>query len=430
MTISGTREVVIVAGLRTPYVKAGGALKSFPAYDLTARVIRELMLRLDFPVDTIEEVIIGNVIQDVESANMARIATMLGGLPKQIPAMTVNRNCASGMEAIANAYDKIRFGQAKVILAGGAESMSHIQPLSYSEELTDILTSLSKAKSPAQQLQILSKLRPGHLKPNVINQNDPIANMTMGQTAEILAKEFKISREAQDQFALASHQRAVAARPRLAEEIMPMLVPDFGKGGTAVEFDIGPREDASLEALAKLKPVFERDFGSVTAGNASPITDGAAVVLMMEAETAKSMGLEILGYVRGYHFAGLEAERMGLGPSYATPKALEKAGVAFKDIDLVEINEAFAAQVIANEICFASKDFAQHLGLSAPIGEIQRDRLNVNGGAIALGHPLGSSGARLVLTSLLELKRRDQQLALATLCIGGGQGAAFVLERK
>lgn len=424
------KEVVIVAGLRTPYVKAGGAFKSFAAYDLTARVIRELMLRLDFPVDTLDEVIIGNVIQDVESANMARIAAMLGGLPKQIPAVTVNRNCASGMEAIANAYDKIRFGQAKVILAGGAESMSNIQALSYSDELTEILMALSKAKSPAQQLQILSKLRPGHLKPNVINQNDPIINMTMGQTAEILAKEYKISRAEQDQFALRSHQRAVAARGRLAEEIMPVLVPDYGKQGTAVEHDIGPRDDASLEALAKLKPAFEKEFGSVTAGNASPITDGAAVVLMMEAETAKSMGLEILGYVRGYHFAGLEAERMGLGPAYATPKALEKAGVAFKDIDLIEINEAFAAQVIANEICFKSKDFAQHLGLSAPIGEIQRDRLNVNGGAIALGHPLGSSGARLVLTSLLELKRRDQHLALATLCIGGGQGAAFVLERK
>jgi len=430
MNMKGTKEVVIVAGLRTPFVKAGGALKSFAAYDLTARVIRELMLRLDFPAEKIEEVIIGNVIQDVEGANMARIATILGGLPDHIPAMTVNRNCASGMEAIANAYDKIRFGQAQVILAGGAESMSSIPVFSYSDELTEILMSAAKAKSPAQRVQALSKLRPNHFKPNVINQNDPIADMTMGQTAEVLAKEFNISRQAQDEFALASHQRAVAARPRLAEEIMPVIVPDYEGKGLAVETDIGPREDASFEALNKLKPVFDKDFGTVTAGNASPITDGAGVVLMMEAELAKSMGLEILGYIRSYHSAALEAQRMGLGPSYSTPKALELAGTAFKDIDLIEINEAFAAQVLANEVCFNSASFAQKLGLKGPIGEIDRDRLNVNGGAIALGHPLGGTGVRLVLSTLHELKRRDKNLGLTTLCVGGGQGATFVLERK
>ncbi|HEY9840513.1 MAG TPA: thiolase family protein, partial [Candidatus Obscuribacterales bacterium] len=399
------KDVVIVAGLRTPFVKANGALKSFPAYDLTARVIREMMLRLDFPAERIDEVIIGNVIQDAEGANMARIATILGGLPQHIPAMTVNRNCASGMEAIANAFDKIRFGQAKVVLAGGAESMSSIPVFSYSRELSEILMSAAKAKTPAQRVQTLSQLRPNHLKPNVINQNDPLADMTMGQTAEVLAKEFRISRAAQDEFSYHSHQRAVAARDKLAEEILPVIVPDYEGKGLAVTEDVGPRGDTTLEALGKLKPVFDKDFGTVTAGNASPVTDGAAAVLMMDADTAAELGLKPLGRIRSYATAALEAQRMGLGPSYVAPKVLQSAGVSLKDIDLIEMNEAFAAQIIANEICFASSAFATKLGLSAPIGEIDRNKLNVNGGAIALGHPLGASGARLVLTLLHELRR-------------------------
>lgn len=423
------KEVVVVAGLRTPFVKGNGAFKNLPAYELTARIIRELMTRLDFPQDKIEEVIIGNVIQSAEEANMARIAAMLGGLPKHIPAVTVNRNCASGMEAISQAVDKIRYGRSKVVLAGGAESMSRIPVFNYSREFTEILMGASKAKSPLQQVQTLSKLRPQHLKPQVFNQKDPIADLTMGDTAENLVKEFGISRLAQDEFALMSHHRAVAAKAKLAEEILPILVPDV-KGGMAVTDDIGPREGQKIEQLSKLKPVFDREFGTVTAGNASPVTDGASIVLLMEAETAKEMGLEPLGYIREYAYSGLEAERMGLGPSYATPRALKRAGVDFSDIGLIEMNEAFAAQVIANEICFNSQAFADEIGLSKPIGEIDRDMLNVNGGALALGHPLGASGARLIFTLLNEMGRRDQNLGLATLCIGGGQGAAFVLERK
>lgn len=422
------RDVVIVGGLRTPFVKAGSAFKEFQAYDLCARVIRELMLRTPLPPDRIDEVIIGNVIQDAESANMARISAILGGLPRQIPAYTVNRNCASGMEAVAQAFDKIRFGQADVILAGGAECMSQIPVFNYSPELTDILVGASKAKTPAGRLQTLSQLRPQHLKPEVINQKDPLSDLTMGGTAEVLAKEYKISREAQDAFSLRSHQRAVDARPKLAEEIMPMLVAS-GKGA-AVEHDIGPREGQKIEDLERLKPVFDRDYGTVTAGNASPITDGACMLIVMAADVAQELGLEPLGYIRGYASAGLDPSRMGLGPTYATPKALKNAGVAFNDIDLIEINEAFAVQVIANEVCFASKAFADANGWSAPIGEIDRDKLNVNGGAIALGHPLGASGARLILTQLHELHRRDQALGLATLCIGGGQGTAFIVERR
>ena len=424
------REVVIVSGLRTPFVKGGGVFKHLPAYELTARLIREHMLRTNFPVDKIDEVIIGNVIQSIESANMARVSSIMGGIPNHVPAMTVNRNCASGMEAISQAYDKIKYGRADIILAGGAESMSSVPVFSYSDELSDILIAASRAKSAGQRVQTLSKLRPQHLKPGVINQKDPLANMTMGNTAENLVREFDISREEQDQFALRSHHLAAGAKDKLAEEIMPVLVPELNGKGVAVESDIGPRGDQKIEQLRKLRPAFDKEFGTVTAGTSSPVTDGAALVMVMAADVAKEMGLEPLGYIREYAYAGLGAERMGLGPSYSTPIALKRAGVSFKDIELIEINEAFAAQVIANEICFGTKAGAAKVGLDQPIGEIDRDILNVNGGALALGHPLGASGARLILTLLNEMGRRDQSLGLATLCIGGGQGAAFVLERK
>lgn len=424
------KEVVIVAGLRTPFVKAGGAFKDLMAYELAAKAMKELLLRTELPSDVVDEVIVGNVIQSVSSANMARIASIFAGVPEHVPAMTVNRNCASGMEAISTAYEKIRHGQAKVILAAGAESMSQIPIFSYSAELTDLLLSASKAKNPAQRLKILAQLRPHHLKPDVIKSKDPLCGLNMGDTAEILARDHQISRSEQDAFALMSHQRAVAAKDKMAEEIVPVVVTGANGKGQLVSSDIGPRTDASLEQLAKLKPAFDKDFGSVTAGNSSPITDGGAAVLVMEAEVAKALGYEPLGYIRSYAYAGLAPQRMGLGPSYATPAALQNGNVAFKDIELIEMNEAFAAQVIANEVCFRSQAFANQLGLKAPIGEITRDRLNVNGGAIALGHPLGASGARLVLTLLKEMGRRSQSLGLATLCIGGGQGAAFVLERK
>lgn len=422
------RDVVITSGYRTPFAKAGSALKPLQAFDLASTAIRELVLRSEIPEDMIDEVIIGNVIQEVGSANMARISTIFAGLPDNIPAATVNRNCASGMESISQAYEKIAHGEADVIIAGGAESMSQIPIFTYSQELTEILMSASKAKSAGQRVKILSQLRPNHLKPDVVSQTDPLSNLTMGGTAEVLAREFSITRAEQDEFALMSHQRASAAREKFTEEIVPVFITN-GKG-VLVDSDIGPRADQKIEQLAKLRPVFDKRFGSVTAGNASPITDGGAAVLVMAADTAKKLGYEPLGYIRSYAYAGLSPSRMGLGPAFATPIALEKAGVKFKNIELIEMNEAFAAQVIANERAFASKEFAKELGLKSAIGEINRDILNVNGGAIALGHPLGATGTRLILTMLKEMGRRNQSLGLATLCIGGGQGAAFVLERK
>ena len=427
------RDVVIVDGLRTPYIKAGTLFKDIPAQELGRIALAELMVRTGIDPELIDEVVIGNIAQPADAANIARVITLMAGLPRKVPAVTVGRNCASGMESIAYATLKIRAGEADVMIAGGVESMSNI-PLLYPKEFADVMGEVMKAKTLAQRMAAFAKIRPHHLKPIIglqVGLTDPICELNMGETAEVLAKEYLISREEQDKFALMSHQRATNATDlgKLREEIVPVYPPP--KFDQVVDEDNGIRKNQSLEALAKLRPVFDRDYGTVTAGNSSQITDGAAMVLVMSAEKAKELGYEPLGYVRSYAFAGLDPKRMGLGPSYATPMALKKAGVKFSDIQLIEINEAFAAQVIANEKVFRDKKLAKdRLGLDDAIGEIDREILNVNGGAIALGHPVGSSGTRIVLTLLKEMKRRDLNLGLATLCVGGGQGAAMIVERK
>jgi acetyl-CoA acyltransferase len=335
------------------------------------------------------------------------------------------------LESIAQAHQKIAAGDADLIIAGGAESMSRI-PLYMSEGLTHMFERLARAKSPGDKLAALSTVRPRDLKPRIAlaeGLTDPVSGLNMGETAEILAKEFGVSREAQDDFALQSHRRTVAAMEsgRMAQEIVSVFEPPYKQ---AVTEDVGPRRGQTLEALAKLKPYFDRRYGTVTVGNSCPITDGAAAILVASAEKARELGLKPAGRIRGYAFVGLDPARMGLGPTHATPVALKRAGVVFKDIGLIELNEAFAAQVIANEIAMASAKYCREkLGLEGPIGEIDRSIMNVNGGAIALGHPVGVSGTRLTLTLLREMRKRDVPLGLATLCVGGGQGAALVLER-
>ena len=427
------KEVVIVDGLRTPYVRAGTVFKDLPAQELGRIVVVELLQRTGIDPQLIDEVVIGNIAQPPEATNIARVIALKSGIPRQVPAVTVARNCASGMEAIANAHLKIATGMAEVMIAGGVESMSNI-PILYPQEYADVLAGAAKAKSLGEKISAFAQARPKHFKPVIglaVGLTDPICDLNMGQTAEVLAKEFGISREEQDKFALMSHQRAETATDlgKLREEIVPVFPPP--KYNSVVDEDNGIRKGQTMEALQKLKPVFDRVYGTVTPGNSSQLTDGAAAVLMMSAEKAKVMGYEPLGYVRSYSFAGLDPARMGLGPSLATPKALKIAGVNFKDIQLIEINEAFAAQVIANEMVFRETKLSQKwLGREEPLGEINRDLLNVNGGAIALGHPVGSSGTRLVLTLFKEMKRRHLNLGLATLCVGGGQGGAMVVEIK
>ena len=425
------RDVVLLDGFRTPFAKAGTALARVPARELGRIAVSELLARSGVSPADVDDVIIGNVAGPSDSANVARVIALLAGIPKHVPAVTVHRNCASGMESIAQAYERVASGQADLVVAGGVESMSRI-PLHVSDGMTKVFERLMRAKTPLQRVGALATFRPKDLTPKVALLEgllDPISGLNMGETAELLAREFAISREAQDDFALQSHRRASAAMEagRMAEEIVPVFPAPYKE---MVGEDVGPRKTQSLEALAKLRPFFNPRTGTVTPGNSCPITDGAAAIIVASAEKAKSLGLTPAGRLRGYAFVGLDPAHMGLGPTHATPVALRRAGVRFSDLGLIELNEAFAAQVIANEIAMGSAAYARdRLGLDAPVGEIDRSILNVNGGAIALGHPVGVSGTRLVLTLLREMRRRDVSLGLATLCVGGGQGAAFVLER-
>lgn len=427
------REVVVVDGIRTPFTKAGTLFNEITAQELGRIALTELLVRTAIDPNILDEVVVGNIAQPAEAANIARVIALMAGVPRRVPGLTVGRNCASGMEAVANAYLKIKAGEADVIIAGGVESMSNI-PLLFRKEFSNVMAGAMRARSVGDKIGAFAKVRPGYLKPIIglqVGLTDPICNLNMGETAEVLAKEYLISRDEQDQFALLSHQRATNATDlgKLREEIVPVYPPP--NRDKPVDEDNGIRKNQTIEALAKLKAVFDREWGTVTPGNSSQITDGAAMLLVMSADRARELGFEPLGYIRGYGTAGLDPARMGLGPAASTPIALKKAGTQFRDVQLIEINEAFAAQVIANERVFKDKKLAKEkLDLDNTLGEIDRDILNVNGGAIALGHPVGSSGARLTLTLLKEMKRRDLGLGLATLCVGGGQGAAIVLERK
>jgi acetyl-CoA acetyltransferase family protein len=438
--MNGFREVVIVDGVRTPFVKSGAEFAKVRAHELGRAALRELVERLNLADGKgakarvkVDEVCFGNVGSPEDAANVSRVIAMQAGLHKSIPAYSVHRNCASGLEAIMQAWLKIASGQAEVMLVGGTESMSGM-PLIYRPEAVDFFAKMMRAKKPVQKLSLLRKMPLGKfLNPIVAIQEgltDPFCGLNMGQTADLLAKEFRLSREEQDRFALESHQKAVAAQEngKLAEEIVPLGVPTNYK--TIVKQDIGPRKGQTIEQLAKLKPYFDRMNGTVTVGNACPITDGAVALALMSAEGAKAAGYPVLGRIRSMAFTGHEPERMGLGPAYAMHVALQKAGMKLSEMDVIEINEAFAAQVLAVEKAVASKEWCQEkLGMSEPLGTIDRAKLNPNGGAIALGHPVGSSGARIVLTALKELKRSNKQFAVSSLCIGGGQGGACVVER-
>ncbi|PJD97651.1 MAG: acetyl-CoA C-acyltransferase [Parachlamydia sp.] len=419
-------RLAIVEGIRTPFCKANELFRHFEADDLGAFAVKELLARIPFPRELIDELIFGNVVQPPHATNIARVVAVKAGLPIHIPAYTVNRNCASGMEAIVSAANKIDAGEASIILVGGTESMSHF-PVMFPNRMREFILKFNKAKTLMQKLSLLLSIRPSFFVPQVPKLSDPLCDLSMGQTAELVARQFKVTREDQDIFALMSQERASAGRERLAEEIIPVPYPPaYDK---IQKNDDGPRVGTTLEGLAKLKPAFDALTGTVTAGNSSQITDGAIALIVMPESRAKELGLTSLGYLVDYAAIGLNPSRMGLGPAYAIAKLLKKTGQQLKDFDLIEINEAFAAQVIGVERALNSAEFCRkELGFASPIGQIDRNLLNVNGGAIALGHPLGASGARLVLTLLKELKRRKKNKGLAALCVGGGQGEAVSLE--
>lgn len=442
------RDVVIVDGVRTPFAKAGTELKDVHAADLGTTALTELLARTQVDVNDIDEVIVGNTGSPADAVNISRVVALRSGIPQKTSAYTVHRNCASALESIATGYDKIKSGTLDVVVSGGTESMSKM-PIMVPQKIQNILNKLFGAKGPGQALPLIGQLIGADLKQVkallTANQKDPyfpliavvqgltdpFVGINMGQTAEIIAKEFNISREEQDAFAVRSHQRAVEATKagRLREEITPVYQPPKFK--TVIADDVGPREGQSMQQLAKLKPFFDRKYGSITVGNACPITDGAAMTLLMSRKRAGELGLKPSARILSYAFAGLEPERMGLGPAYATPIALKRAGLSLKDLDLIELNEAFAAQVIGCVKAMASSKFSQEkLGLGQAVGEIDSEKLNVNGGAIALGHPVGATGTRIVVTLMKELKRRKKALGLATLCIGGGQGGAMIIESE
>jgi len=426
----GAGTVWILGGVRTPFAKAGGPFKHTPVHELGRIAVGELIARHGLDPARLDEVILGNCAQPAEAANTARVVALRAGVPERVPAATVHRNCASGMESVATAAQRIRLGDARLMVAGGMESMSRI-PLMYPFEYGEFLEGLMRAKTPFQKLAAFSRFQPALLKPRVAlaeGLTDPVCGLNMGQTAEVLAREFGIRRERQDEFALMSHQRAVAARERLREEIVPVFPAPRNE---IVADDVGPRDGQTLEALGKLKPYFDRRNGTVSVGNACQVTDGAVALLLGDDATAASWPSPPLGRIVSYAFAGLSPARMGLGPVFAAARALATARLELADMELIEINEAFAVQVLACLEAARSQAFAKkELGRDHALGEIPLERLNVNGGAIALGHPVGASGARLLLTLLLELRRRGLKRGLASLCVGGGQGAAFVLERE
>jgi len=411
-------RIMVIAGVRTPFAKAGTSLAGVGAADLARAALLGVLVRTAVDPARLDEVILGCVAQPADAPNLARVAALRSGIPKHVPAVTVQRNCASGTEAITQAWLRIQSGEGELYLVGGVESMSSI-PMLFPKPATKKFASLATGRGLLSKARAIAALRPRDFVPTPalkLGLSDPVSGLNMGETAEILAREFEIGREEQDAFALRSHARAAEADAKFAEEIAPAY--DTSRG-IAVLHDNGVRPHQTLEALAKLRPVFEKETGTVTAGNSSQITDGAVALLIGTEAAASGLGLEPLGAIRGFAYAGCDPERMGLGPVYAIERLLERLHLTIEDADLVEINEAFAAQVLA---------VLRKLKAEG-IGEISDERLNVNGGAIALGHPVGASGARLVLTALKELRRRNAREALVSLCVGGGQGAALWLER-
>jgi len=419
MSYPNGRRVAIVAGCRTPFCKAGTALKDARAVDLARYAARELVERTNIDPKAVDEVVFGQVVPSALVPNIAREVSLLPQFPKEIPAFALNRACASGNQTVTAAHDQIVLGHANVVLAGGAESLSDI-PILASRQLADILVTAGKARTLGARVAALARIRPSALVPVAPAIAEPSTGESMGQSAEKMAKENRITREAQDRWALRSHQLAAkgTADGRLTGEIAPWL--PTRPGDAIVVQDNGIRTDTSLEQMAQLKPVFDRRYGSVTAANSSPLTDGASAVLVMSDAAAKTLGYEPLAYIRSYAVAAVDPGWQLLqAPVRAVPLALERARLQWKDLGLIEIHEAFASQVLSNLQGFAQKGW-----------EINEEIINVMGGSIAIGHPFGATGGRLVTTLANEMKRRDVQFGLVSVCAQGGMASALVLERR
>lgn len=434
MTNHPDRQPVLAAGLRLPQARAGGRYAAEDPGHLGAALLREFLARLDLDAGRLDEVIVGCVGAPHDQANVARVIALRAGIPRHVPAFTVARNCASGMQAVTSAMDRIQAGRGDLFISLGVEVMSGY-PLVFNQAGRDFFQGLASARTPLAKAGAALRLRPAALAPRVAlteGLTDPISGLIMGSTAEHLARDFGIDRETSDRYALTSHVRAATARDagRFQREILPYLPLGSGPKEGALVADDGIRDNQTPEALAKLRPYFEKPDGVVTVGNACGITDGATVLLITSRSRAEALGLKPLAILKDYAWSGCDPARMGLGPVFSTAKLLKQTGVRLQDIGAVELNEAFAVQVLACQQAFASPRFASdQLSATGALGEIDPARLNKNGGAIALGHPVGATGARLLLTAAHELAVSDCELSLATLCIGGGQGGAVLLKR-
>lgn len=424
------RRVAVVGGLRTPFVKAGSSFRNLSTLDLGATVTNELLLRSNLEPDQIDQVVFGAVVADVSTPNIAREVVMRCNMPASVDAYSVSRACATSTQAIVNATQSILMGEAEIAVAGGSDTLSK-PPIMYDDKVVDALMAANAAKDLPSKVKAFTRIRPGDLAPRPPALSDLSSGLTMGAAAEKMARENGIAREAQDVYAYESHMKAVAAWEKgvYDDEVMPLPVPPRYKE-TVVQDGI-PRADSTLEKLSTLRPAFDRKYGSVTAGNASPLTDGAAAVLLMEEKTAKRLGFEPKAFVRAWGFAALDpAWQMLMGPSFATPIALERAGLGLDEIDVIDMHEAFSAQMLSNLQAFGSADWAKkYLDRDEPIGEIPAEKLNLYGGSISLGHPFAATGARQALTMANELQRRDTGTALITQCAAGGLGAALIIER-
>jgi acetyl-CoA acyltransferase len=422
-------KTAVVAGIRTPFTRAGTLLSGLPAVELGKVAVRELLAQADLPGEEVDHLVMGTVIHDPHAGNLAR-EVGLGVLPRTVPAHTVSRACASANQAIADGVGLIETGQAHLVVAGGAESLSRI-PITVGDRLAQALIQASRARNLKARVSAFSGLRPKDLVPSQPAIAEPTTGESMGEAAERMAKENGIAREAQDRWALRSHKLAAAAVEdgRIGEEVCALYLPPEYE--TVVEADNGIRPDTSLEALAGLKPVFDREFGSVTAGNASPLTDGGSAVALMSAEAVKAHGVEPLGWIRSWAVTALDpAGQLLQGPAYAAPLALDRAGISMADVELMEMHEAFASQVLSNLQALDSDRFArEELGRASKVGHPDPERINVMGGSLSIGHPFGATGARLTTTLLREMGRRDLEWGLLTVCAAGGLGFAMVVQR-
>ena len=422
--------IYIVDGARTPFLKSRNRPGPFAASDLATAAGRALLVRQPFAPADLDEVILGCASPSADEVNIGRVVALRMGCGQKVPGWTVMRNCASGMQALDSAINNIRAGRSNLVLAGGVDALSRA-PLLVSDAMVLWLSSWYAAKTLPQRAQLLTKLKLGYLAPVIgimKGLTDPMVGLLMGQTAENLAFRFGITRREMDEFSARSHQRVLAAQR--SGHFEGEIVPLYDKRGELYAADDGVRADSTVDNLANLRPFFDRKYGNVTAGNSSQITDGAAWLVLASARAVERHGLTPRGRITDSEWAGLDPAQMGLGPVHAATPILRRHGLGLNDVDAWEINEAFAAQVIACERAWSDAAYCKtELGLDAPLGELDQAKLNVDGGAIALGHPVGASGARIVLHVLSVLERTGGRRGIATICIGGGQGGAMLIER-